>query len=90
MKKHPVFLTLLLGFVIVFAGSSVAYYNTKSYAFDEDAVLFSMDGEGITAFDYKIYYKDVEHFYNTTSPYMPRQAFSTAPHVVCFEDKPII
>lgn len=82
MKKHPVFLTLLLGFVIVFAGSSVAYYNTKSYAFDEDAVIFYRDNEGISVFDYKIYYKDIEDFYNTTSKYMPRQAYSTAPHVV--------
>ena len=90
MKKHPVFLTLLLGFVILFAGSSVAYYNTKSYAFDEDAVLFSVDNEGISAFDYKIYYKDIENFYNTTSPYMPREAYSTAQHIVEPLDMPII
>ena len=30
MKKHPVFLTLLLGAIIVLSGVSVAYYNTKN------------------------------------------------------------
>lgn len=82
MKKHPVFSTLLLGAVIVFSGISVAYYNTKSLAVDENAVLFSKDDEGISVLDFKIYYKDVERFYEDTQSYLPQKAYSTAPYIV--------
>ena len=82
MKKHPVFSTLLFGAVIVFSGISVAYYNTKSLAVDENAVLFSKDDEGISVLDFKIYYKDVERFYEDTQPYLPQKAYSTAPYIV--------
>ena len=40
MKKHPVFLTLLLGAIIVLSGVSVAYYNTKNYAFEKNPKIF--------------------------------------------------
>ena len=82
MKKHPVFSTLLLGAVIVFSGISVAYYNTKSLAVDENTVLFSRDNEGISVLDFKIYYKDVERFYKDTQPYLPQKAYSTAQYIV--------
>lgn len=42
MKKHPVFLTLLLGAIIVLSGVSVAYYNTKNYAFEKIQKYFPM------------------------------------------------
>lgn len=82
MKKHPVFLTLLLGAVIVASGVSVAYYNTRSLAVDENTVLFSRDNEGISVLDFKIYYNDVEKLYNETQPYLPQKAYSTAPYIV--------
>lgn len=82
MKKHPVFLTLLLGAVIVASGISVAYYNTRSLAVDENTVLFSRDNEGISVLDFKIYYNDVEELYNETQPYLPQKAYSTAPYIV--------
>lgn len=87
MKKHPVFTTLLLGAVILSAGVCTAYYNTKSLAVDEEAVLFSRDSEGISVLDYKIYYDDIKEFYDETSPYLPKKAYSTAPYmVVGFEE----
>ena len=82
MKKHPVFLTLLLGAVIVASGISVAYYNTRSLAVDENTVLFSRDNEGISVLDFKIHYNDVEKLYNETQPYLPQKAYSTAPYIV--------
>jgi len=82
MKKHPVFITLLITVIIVGAGISVAYYNTKSFGFDEDAVLFSKNDESITVLDYKIYYKDLEHVYKESRKYMPEEAYSTSPYIV--------
>lgn len=82
MKKHPVFSTFLLGAVIVFSGVSVAYYNTRSLAVDENTVLFSRDNEGISVLDFKIYYNDVEKLYKETQPYLPQKAYSTAPYIV--------
>ena len=82
MKKHPVFFTLLLAAVILTAGVFSAYYNTKSFAFDENTVLFSRDNQGITVLDYKIYYDDMETAYSQVERAMPPHACSTAPYIV--------
>lgn len=82
LKKHPVFFTLLLAVIILTAGVFAAYYNTKSFAFDENTVLFSRDSEGITIMDYKIYYKDLDKAYTQAKRYVPSKACSTAPYVV--------
>lgn len=82
LKKHPVFFTFLLAAVILTAGVFAAYYNTKSFAFDENTVLFSRDSEGITIMDYKIYYKDMEKAYTQVKRCVPSHACSTAPYVV--------
>lgn len=79
MKKHPVAAVLLTATLIVGVGASVAYYNTKSFGFDEDTVIFSRDDDGITVFDSKIYYKDIEEFYDSTKYYVPQEVCSTAP-----------
>lgn len=82
LKKHPVLFTLLLAAVILTAGVFAAYYNTKSFAFDENTVLFSRDSEGITVLDYKIYYSDLKNAYSAVKRVMPPRACSTAPYVV--------
>ncbi|MCC8016957.1 MAG: hypothetical protein LIO43_06360 [Clostridiales bacterium] len=82
MKKHPVITILILGAVLLSAGVCAAYYNTKTLAVDEDAVLFSKDSDGITVLDYKIYYKDLKNVYDKTNKYLPKEACSTAPHIV--------
>lgn len=81
MKKHPVVSIVVIAILIVAAGASIAYYNTKSFGFDEDAVIFLQEEDGFTLFDYKVYYKDVEEFYEETKEYMPGEAYSTDPHL---------
>ena len=84
MKKHRVAAIVFIAILIVAAGASVAYYNTKSFGFDEDAVIFLQEEDGFTLFDYKVYYSDVEEFYDTTKEYMPNEAYSTDPHLVSY------
>ncbi len=81
MKKHPVALILFLSALIVISGACVAYYNTKTFGFDEDAVIFTKDEDGFTLFDYKVYYKDVEELYEKSKKYMPDEAYSTNPYI---------
>ncbi len=94
MKKHPVFFSVLLGAVILSIGVSVAYYNTKTFAFDEDAVLFSRDKQGFTVMDFRFDYenmkKDIKIFYDKTNPYLPNEAISTAPYIVDGFELPFI
>jgi len=73
---------LIIAILIVATGTSVAYYNTKSFGFDEDAVIFQEEEDGFTLFDYKIYYNDVERIYNSSKEYMPDKAYSTHPYLV--------
>lgn len=82
MKKHPVFLTLFLALTILGAGVSVAYYNTKSFGFDEDAVLIKIENESITFLDFKIYFSEIEKIYNETKKYIPDEMCSTRPEIV--------
>ena len=81
MKKHLVAVIMIIALLIVVSGASVAYYNTKSFGFDEDAVIFLQEEDGFTLFDYKIYYSDVEEFYETSKQYMPNEMYSTDPHL---------
>lgn len=56
---------IFLCFSILFAaGISVAYYNTKTIGFDEDASVVERDDEKITVFDFDIYYNDIDKFFN--------------------------
>ena len=94
MKKHPLFTSFVLGTIILGIGVSVAYYNTKTFAFDEDAVLFSRDKQGFTVMDYRFDYgnirKDAKNFYDKTNLYLPKTPFSTAPYIVVDFEIPII
>ena len=82
MKKHPVASIIIVFVLIVSIGSSIAYYNTKSFGFDEDAVIFQQEEDGFTFFDYKIYYNDVEYIYNETKEYIPDKTYNLGPHIV--------
>lgn len=82
MKKHPVASIIIVCILIVSVGASIAYYNTKSFGFDEDAVIFKQEEDGITVFDYKIYYDDVEYIYNETKAYTPDYTYTLGPHIV--------
>ncbi len=94
MKKHPFFFSFLIGAIILSAGVSVAYYNTKTFAFDEDAVLFSRDKQGFTVMDYRFEYeiirKDAKNFFDATNAVLPNEPFSTAPYIVVVFELPFI
>lgn len=82
MKKHPIASIIIVSILILFVGSSIAYYNTKSLGFDEDAVLFKQEDDGFTLFDYKIYYDDVDYIYNEAKSYVPDEVYTLGPHIV--------
>lgn len=85
MKKHPVFLTLLLGAIIVLSGVSVAYYNTKNYAFEKNPKIFSYDENGFSLFDFNFYYNDIKRIYKDIYSLLPYKSHSAAPYVVYFD-----
>lgn len=49
--------------IVLVIGTSVAYYNTKSFGFDENAKIFTSDKDKITFLDFEIYYKDINNIY---------------------------
>lgn len=77
MKKFKIFLVVLASFAILFAGSSLAYYNTKSFGFDEDAVFFQQNEDGIVFLDREIKYKDIDDALITAGKYLPPEPYST-------------
>lgn len=74
MRKFLIFLTVTFSALILFFGVSFAYYNTKSFGFDEDAVLFDINESSITYLDMKIYFKDIDEFYEKAGEYLPKEA----------------
>lgn len=81
MKKFKIFLVSLTAFAILFAGSSVAYYNTKSFGFDEDAIFFQRNEDGFIFLDEEIKYKDIENVIEKAEPYVPDKACVTKPNI---------
>lgn len=70
MKKKVV--AIFCCAAIVFgAGLSVAYYNTKSFGFDENTKIASADDDKITIFDFNIYYNDIDNALKKIQQYMP-------------------
>lgn len=68
---------VLTSFAILFAGSSLAYYNTKSFGFDEDAVFFQKNDDGIVFLDQEIKYKDIDNALTAAGKYLPSEAYTT-------------
>lgn len=57
--------------VVLCSGLSVAYYNTKSFGFDENTKIASTDDDKITIFDFNIYYNDIDNALKKVQKYMP-------------------
>lgn len=55
-------------------GMSVAYYNTKSFGFDENAKLVEYDDKKISFMDFDIYYKDISDFIDRVSTIIPQNS----------------
>jgi cbb3-type cytochrome oxidase subunit 3 len=65
-------IAIALCFSIVFCcGISIAYYNTKTFGFDEDAKLISKDDDKISIMDYDIYYSDLERIMDKANEIIP-------------------
>ena len=55
-------------------GMSVAYYNTKSFGFDENPKLVEYDEQKISFMDFDIYYKDVSDFMDRVGTIIPEKS----------------
>lgn len=58
MKKKIAAIMCSAVFVLCI-GVGTAYYNTKSFGFDENAKVLSYDNEKISIMDFDIYYDDI-------------------------------
>lgn len=70
MKKKVVAI-ICCASIALCAGLSVAYYNTKSFGFDENTKIVSTDDDKITVFDFNIYYNDIENALKSMQKYVP-------------------
>lgn len=71
--KRKLTAIFLCALITLTAGVSVAYYNTESFGFDENAKVISKDNEKITFLDFEIYYKDLDNFVSTAREYLPEK-----------------
>ena len=62
---------IMCAMVVLVSGMTVAYYNTKSFGFDENAKIVSRDNNKVSFLDFEIYYDDVELFFETAKQYLP-------------------
>lgn len=69
--KGKIILIMLCSAIVLVAGTSVAYYNTKSFGFDDRATIVTRDDEKITFLDFEIYYKDINNIYNKIQDIVP-------------------
>lgn len=73
--KTKIAAIMLSAMVVLLAGTSIAYYNTKTFAFDEDAKVFSRDEEKISFMDYNFYYKSLDNFIKKVKIVIPAEHF---------------
>ena len=69
--KKKVFAIFCCAAIVLGTGLSVAYYNTKSFGFDENTKIASADDDKITIFDFNIYYNDIDNALKKVQKYMP-------------------
>lgn len=55
-------------------GLSIAYYNTKTFGFDENTKVITYDDEKITFMDYSVYYDDVTEFVEKVGTVIPKKS----------------
>lgn len=73
--KHSVFLLTIICGIILTVGVSVAYYNTKTFGFDEDATLITFFDDGVKIMDYYIDYEKAREVADKVSEYIPDESF---------------
>lgn len=73
--KHPIFIITLLCGVLLTTGVSIAYYNTKTFGFDEDAALVTFSDDGVKVLDYYVDYEKAKQVVHKASEYIPNETF---------------
>lgn len=73
--KHPVFLLSLICSILLTIGVSIAYYNTKTFGFDEDAALLTFSDEGVKVMDYYVDYEKARKIVDKASECIPKETF---------------
>lgn len=71
--KRKIAAILCCAVVALGAGTSVAYYNTKSFGFDENTKVITYDEEKISFMDFEIYYKDISDFIDKVGTVVPEK-----------------
>ncbi len=72
--KGKIFLIIMCALVVLTAGTSIAYYNTKSFGFDEDTKIVSKDEDKFTFLDFNFYYKDIDAFFAKAKKFIPPES----------------
>ncbi len=71
--KKKITAIFLCAAVVLLAGTGVAYKNTKTFGFDENAKVFSYDEEKFSFMDYDIYYESIENFIDKAKTVIPTE-----------------
>ncbi len=73
MKKMLVTGIMMVFAAILFFGSSIAYYNTKSFGFDEDAIFYKRTENSIIFLDKEIKYEEINYVFDEAQKYVPEE-----------------
>lgn len=71
--KRKLAAIFICSLIVLTVGVFVAYYNTETFGFDENAKIISKDDDKITFLDFEIYYKDVDDIVSTARGYLPEK-----------------
>lgn len=69
--KKKIAAILCCAAIVFCTGISVAYYNTKTFGFDENTKIASVDDDKITIFDFDIYYNNIDETLKKVQKYIP-------------------
>lgn len=73
--KHPVFCITVLCSALLITGTSIAYYNTKTFGFDEDAKIISYDDESVSVMDFTVRRSSVRQVLDEIYSVVPHETF---------------
>ena len=69
--KKKVFAIFFCFSIVFCVGIGVAYYNTKSFGFDDNVKIVQRDDEKIKILDFDIYYEDIDFAFDKAKRIMP-------------------
>lgn len=77
MKRKIAAIFVFFG-ILFCTGVGTAYYNTRSYGFEQDANVIARDDEKITILDFNIYYEDIDEVLEKAKKIMPQKHYTCA------------